>query len=162
MIYEFLCGIPPFYDDKSDQKRLNQKILCNEPNLSFNFLTDDAKDLLRGLLQKLPENRLSIEQIKAHPWFKSISFKAMEARKVVPPYVPQLTDEDDTIHFPSEFTDLALSPNSAAGGSCLDHNEKFKDFDFNIEDEKDEEDLDTDYSVKCQPPQPEAMDVDES
>ena len=37
-------------------------------------------------------------------------------------------DEDDTIHFPAEFTDMVPSPNEASASllTC----DKFKDFDY--------------------------------
>lgn len=60
----------------------------------------------------------------------------LEEKRIVPPYVPQLVDEDDTIHFPAEFTDMVPSPNEA--GASLLSNDKFKDFDYvcdGIEDE---------------------------
>jgi serine/threonine protein kinase len=34
-------------------------------------LTRECRDLIRGLFQKDPNERLTIAEIKKHPWFKS-------------------------------------------------------------------------------------------
>ena len=60
----------PFWDDdRKDRKRR----VCTEPlNLEANSfmsrLSDDAKDLITGMLQKEPSERLTIEQVLAHDW----------------------------------------------------------------------------------------------
>ena len=35
-----------------------------------NYISDNAKDLITRLLQPLPLKRITISEIKAHPWFK--------------------------------------------------------------------------------------------
>jgi serine/threonine protein kinase len=34
-----------------------------------NYISDDAKDLITRLLQPLPMKRMTIGEIKEHPWF---------------------------------------------------------------------------------------------
>ena len=91
LLYEMLTGLPPFYDANRSQMYL--KIL-NE-DLEFpNYLSQHSKNLISGLLTKDPSRRLGsqngIEDIKAHPWMKSINWKKINAKKVHPPFRPSL------------------------------------------------------------------------
>jgi serum/glucocorticoid-regulated kinase 2 len=55
------------------------------------WLTPNAKDLLKGLLNRDPKKRLGnkgIETIKTHPFFEEINWEALEKREVDPPFVP--------------------------------------------------------------------------
>ena len=45
-----------------------------------NYISDDAKDLIARLLQPLPIKRMTIGEIKNHPWFQ----------KDLPPYLENL------------------------------------------------------------------------
>lgn len=88
-----LSGLPPFYHE--DFQQIGQKIL-QEPLKFCTGLTDpDARDLLNALLQKDPQQRLSdVKLIKAHPFFVSIDWEAMENLRVAPPYIPRPIIED--------------------------------------------------------------------
>ena len=113
IIYEMLVGLPPFYS--KDRDKLYQNIKYAEPKLDYDFLTPDAKDLCAGLLHKDPNQRLGsgendAEDIKNHPWFECIDWKKIGEKTMVPPYQPQLDQEDDTKHFLPEFTNLQPSP----------------------------------------------------
>ena len=72
IIYEMLCGLPPFYS--KDREKLYKNIKYNEPRLDFPFLSDTARDLLSKLLKKDPKERLGsgadADEIKHHPWFE--------------------------------------------------------------------------------------------
>ncbi|XP_029693382.1 calcium/calmodulin-dependent protein kinase kinase 2-like [Takifugu rubripes] len=66
-LYCFLFGMCPFMDERIVS--LHQKIktqLLEFPELPD--VTDDLKDLLMRMLDKNPELRISIPQIKVHPW----------------------------------------------------------------------------------------------
>lgn len=67
ILYTMLCGGLPFDDD--DERVMRDLILrgdYEEPE----WLTEDARSLIRGMLQSNPDNRLSMEGILTHPWFK--------------------------------------------------------------------------------------------
>ncbi len=66
ILFAMLCGYLPF-DDK-DTQRLYKKIMKGEFSLP-KFLSNNAKDLLRNVLNTNPMKRFSIEDIKNHPWF---------------------------------------------------------------------------------------------
>lgn len=56
MIYEMLCGLPPFYS--KEREKLYKNIKYGEPRLDMPFLSEAAKDLCRKLLEKDPNKRL--------------------------------------------------------------------------------------------------------
>ena len=102
-----LCGLPPFYSKERD------KIYCNikyaEPRLDMPFLSENARDLCKRLLEKDPSKRLGSGprdalDIKEHPWFECINWEAILDKKAPPPYKPQLDHANDVKHFPPEFT----------------------------------------------------------
>lgn len=58
IMYVLLCGYPPFDADTS--KQIFKKILHEEVQFDpedWDDISDDAKDLITQLLQKIPENR---------------------------------------------------------------------------------------------------------
>lgn len=90
LIYEMICGHPPFYDKSTDEiyKRiLNEKVYFPED------MPEVAKDLLIRLLAKEREKRLGhngIEEISNHPFFKSVNWKDAQNLKLDPPFRPIL------------------------------------------------------------------------
>ena len=73
------------------------------------FVSNDAKELLRGLLQLLPENRLGYgpkdcASIQATPFFSSLNWDDCIARKIQPEFVPQVRGDTDVQFFDKEFT----------------------------------------------------------
>ena len=57
----------------------------------------NAKDLLRKLLDRDPSRRLGskgAQEIKDHPFFDEIDWKKLMARKITPPFRPDVVSED--------------------------------------------------------------------
>jgi len=79
ILYILLSGSPPFCDNRGDHMNLRDQILKANytfyPQL-FEHVSEDAKDLIRKLLQKVPENRLSAKEILDHPWLDDAVMKA--------------------------------------------------------------------------------------
>lgn len=104
LLYEMLVGIPPFYSENINEM---YDLILKAP-LSFNdSISADAQDLLRGLLERDESKRLgsaSFDDIKNHSFFKNIDWDALYNRKLTPPFVPQLTSEEDHSYFDEEFT----------------------------------------------------------
>lgn len=93
LIYEMLCGTPPFYS--KDKEQLYRNIKFMQPKLDFPYLSEAAVDLLTKLLEKDPTKRLGntqggMQEIRNHPWFESINWDKMQARMTDPPYKPIL------------------------------------------------------------------------
>ena len=45
------------------------------------------------------------EEVKSHPWFKSIEWEIMLEKKATPPFVPYMSLEGDTRNFNKELTE---------------------------------------------------------
>ena len=56
IIYEMLCGLPPFYS--KDREKLYKNIKYSDPRLDFPFLSESARDIMIKLLDKDPNKRL--------------------------------------------------------------------------------------------------------
>jgi len=71
------------------------------------YLSKELQDLLHKLLDKNPEKRLGslndFEDIKNHPWFKSIDWTMMINKKCEPPTIPYVKSELDTRNFDKVF-----------------------------------------------------------
>lgn len=71
IIYILLCGYPPFYADNAPalfKKIMDVKYDFDDP--SWDDVSSDAKDLIRHLLVKNPDERYTAQQCKEHPWIK--------------------------------------------------------------------------------------------
>ncbi|TPX33472.1 hypothetical protein SmJEL517_g03615 [Synchytrium microbalum] len=107
LLYEMLTGLPPFYDENTNE--MYRKILIDE--LRFpDDIGSQAKDLLKGLLNRDPNERLGNEgpeAIKNHPFFADINWSKLMARKYQPPFKPNVASATDTSNFDEEFTSEA-------------------------------------------------------
>lgn len=89
--------------------------------LSFpDYISDEAKDLLRRLLDVNPETRLGtgpngLKNLKAHPFFADIDWNCLEAMQVEPPYIP-----------PSMIEELdSIEPYESLEALLVDHGKQF-------------------------------------
>ena len=70
IIYLLLSGFLPFDDENSENEIIKQTI---ENDVSFDSsvwdnISHEAKDLIRSLLCKEPDKRISIKEVLEHPW----------------------------------------------------------------------------------------------
>uniref|UniRef100_A0AAY3ZW51 calcium/calmodulin-dependent protein kinase n=1 Tax=Denticeps clupeoides TaxID=299321 RepID=A0AAY3ZW51_9TELE len=65
-LYCFDFGVCPFMDERI--LSLHQKIRTQPVELPDADVSDDLKDLLLKMLDKNPETRITVPQIKVHPW----------------------------------------------------------------------------------------------
>ena len=72
VLYAMLCGFLPF--EESDNEKLYKKITEGKFKTP-NFLSDSAKDILHRILNVDPRSRMTIPQMKKHPWFNLINPK---------------------------------------------------------------------------------------
>ena len=82
ILFAMLCGYLPFEDKNNDN--LFNKILKCKIKLP-NYLSDDSKDLISKILVKNPNKRITIEQIKKHPFYlkgKNIFNSNFEKEKI--------------------------------------------------------------------------------
>lgn len=72
--YILLCGYPPFFDQ--DQENLSRKIIRGKYKFraaDWADVSDEAKDFIRGLLKKNPEDRMNADDVLAHPWISNLA-----------------------------------------------------------------------------------------
>lgn len=84
--YILLCGYPPFYGkcgldcgwERGENCSACQELLFNSiqegkyefPEPEWNGISDEAKNLIRGLLVKEASERISAEGVLQHPWLR--------------------------------------------------------------------------------------------
>ncbi len=71
VLYMLLGGYPPFYEPDDDQKAMFRKILAAKFEFhadTWDVVSPEAKDMIRGLLTVDPLRRLTAAQCLAHPW----------------------------------------------------------------------------------------------
>jgi len=67
-----LCGRPPF--NGNTEKKVLEKVvkgLYEFKDSEWEGVSENAKDLIRKLLEYSPEKRLSADEALNHPWFRS-------------------------------------------------------------------------------------------
>ena len=74
ILYLMLCGTLPFYEE--DNQLLYQKIIKGEYTIP-KYLSEEAKDIIKQILEVDPKKRINFEKIKKHPWFNIINTKYM-------------------------------------------------------------------------------------
>ena len=73
VLYILLCGRPPF-NSKSNREVLEKTArgLYSMTGAEWDDISEDAKDLVSKMLVVNPEERISTEDILAHPWIKQL------------------------------------------------------------------------------------------
>ena len=140
LVYEMLFGVPPFFNENIE--KMYELITKAELRFPKKFkVSKEAKDLLAKLLVKNQKERFGInggfDEIKNHPFFKDIDFKAIEEKKIEAPFKPVLEDSFDVRNFDEEFTseELVSSEIPEKSMELIKRNqEKFNDFDDDDDD----------------------------
>ena len=133
LIYEMLCGLPPFYVENLE--RMYELIKSGPLKFPKRItLSDEAKDIIKKLLERNVKKRLGyngIKEIKEHPFFKDIDFNLIEQKKIPAPFIPKINDKMDVTYFDEEFTseDTGMSFIPEKNLDIIKANQdKFKDF----------------------------------
>ncbi|MED6260586.1 Serine/threonine-protein kinase Sgk1 [Ataeniobius toweri] len=119
VLYEMLYGLPPFYSRNTAEMYDNilNKPLQLKPNIS-----NAARHLLEGLLQKDRTKRLGCTEdfieIKNHIFFSPINWDELNAKKITPPFNPNVTGPNDLRHFDPEFTDEPVPSSIGCSPDC--------------------------------------------
>ncbi|MES1916214.1 MAG: hypothetical protein MHM6MM_008054 [Cercozoa sp. M6MM] len=96
LLYEMLCGFPPFYDE--NPFKIYEKIVKG----TFKYpkhVDSSSRDLINKLLRADVTRRLGcgrggVDEIKKHKFFKGIDWQSHHTW--LPPNIPQITGPDDT------------------------------------------------------------------
>nr|ABY59017.1 calcium-dependent protein kinase [Triticum aestivum] len=73
ILYVLLCGVPPFWAET--EQGVAQAIIRSGIDFKrdpWPRVSDNAKDLVRGMLNPDPRRRLTAQQVLDHPWLQSI------------------------------------------------------------------------------------------
>lgn len=134
LLYEMLVGESPFPGD--DEEEVFDSIVNDEVRYP-RFLSAEAIGIMRRLLRRNPERRLGsterdAEDVKKQPFFRTLGWDALLARRLPPPFVPTLSGRTDVSNFDEEFTGEAptLSPPRDARPLTAAEQAAFRDFDF--------------------------------
>ncbi|KAL5562189.1 hypothetical protein UlMin_031936 [Ulmus minor] len=88
VLYEMLYATTPFRG--SNRKETFYRILSKPPELTGE--TTPLRDLIRKLLEKDPKQRINVDEIKGHDFFRGIDWDYV-AQITRPPYIPENVDE---------------------------------------------------------------------
>ncbi|XP_058510836.1 rhodopsin kinase GRK1-like [Solea solea] len=93
-LYEFIAAKNPYRNrgEKVDREEMKERVLTRVADYTDNF-TENAKSLCEGLLAKQVDVRMgfkngSCDEIRAHPFFKDINWRKLNAGILPPPFVP--------------------------------------------------------------------------
>ncbi|KAG8906474.1 hypothetical protein FRB99_006789 [Tulasnella sp. 403] len=128
LLFEMCCGWSPFYAE--DTQTMYRNICFGKIRFPRGVIGEDGKQFVKGLLNRNPRHRLGAvrdaEELKEHPFFKAIDWKALSLKQVTPPFKPNVESDESTANFDPEFTEADLK-------------EQGIDFDDETEDEEVEE-----------------------
>ncbi|PAA49577.1 hypothetical protein BOX15_Mlig007654g2 [Macrostomum lignano] len=131
LMFEMLTGQLPFQG--ANRKDTMQQILKAKLGMP-QFLSPDAQSLLRALFKRNPANRLGfgahgMAELKAHPFFASLSWTELLNRRFQPPFKPVCTRPDETFYFDNEFTNKTPKDSPGVPPSATAH-ELFRGFSY--------------------------------
>ena len=99
LIYEMIVGIPPFFHRNKHRMYhfiKESKVNFPDPVRHKISVSAEAQDLIVKLLDKNKHTRLGaggLEEILSHPWFASINMADLTAKKLDPPYKPEIKED---------------------------------------------------------------------
>lgn len=101
LIYEMMVGRTPF--NNTNRAQMFQDIIDKAPSFPPSF-PQSAKEFIESLLEKDPQKRPKIDEIKQSPFFEGIDFDAVYNRQLAPLFVPSIDNPIDPSNFDSAFT----------------------------------------------------------
>ncbi|XP_051732153.1 protein kinase C, eta, b isoform X1 [Ctenopharyngodon idella] len=134
LLYEMLSGHAPFEAETEDE--LFECILRDEIIYS-SWLSNEAEDILRGLLTRDPACRLGCmdrdggeEAITAHPFFTGLDWEKLNRREITPPFTPRIDSIEDVANFDPDFTQEEPCLTPIEDSLFHLHQDDFKDFTY--------------------------------
>ena len=123
LIYQMLLQQSPFRGEDEDE--IYDAILADEPLYPIH-MPRDSVSILQKLLTREPEFRLGsgptdAQEIMSQPFFRNINWDDIRAKRVEPPFKPQIGNPTDTSNFDQEFTSVTpvLTPVQSGKWSFL-------------------------------------------
>lgn len=131
MMYDLLVGETPF--GGNNRKTIFDKILKKKLQIP-NYLSEDAKDLLRKLINKNPQKRMKIDNdfkiLENHRFFRKIDWKNL--RNLSPPIIPDTHDISQANNFDHDYINeiLAREEKKASKKSEIENGEEHCEEEF--------------------------------
>mmetsp|Transcript_3102 Transcript_3102/g.9473 ORF Transcript_3102/g.9473 Transcript_3102/m.9473 type:complete len:461 (-) Transcript_3102:82-1464(-) len=140
LLYDMLVGEPPFMAKKNEGRaKYHERIVRAKFKLP-QFLTHEAKSLLKGLMTRDPAKRLcTAEAVKRHRFFQNFSFRKLRQREIKPAIVLRSDSKSispsDSTFFETSLADLTISPNIPSPPELIiesqeEQSEHFQGFSF--------------------------------
>lgn len=129
LIYEFLVGQPPFWDQ--NPMKIYEQIVSGKIRFP-SAVSAEAQSIISGLCTVDTSKRLGnisggAETVKQHPWFKDIDWDRVYRREVDGPIVPHLCGPADTRNF-DEYEAEPMSKNAYTPEMREKYDWQFRDF----------------------------------
>jgi len=126
LMYEMLCGYPPFYDE--NPFGIYQKILVGKIDFP-KYFDEYAKDMVKRLLTADKNARLGCilggaADIRRHKFFRGVDWHALAGGQIQAPIIPQVANDLDTHYFEEYDEDDDKPP----GDLTPEEQTKFVDF----------------------------------
>ena len=107
LLYEMLTGVTPYYDKNKNNLFYN---IQQGKLLIPDFVSENAKSLLKGLLKRDPKKRLGggsrdAEEIKEHKFFEDVNWKNVYEKKIKPPKAMKINSNMYIFNKPKFFAD---------------------------------------------------------
>ncbi|KAI0921773.1 hypothetical protein AcW2_006648 [Taiwanofungus camphoratus] len=106
LLFEMCCGWSPFYAE--DTQQMYKNICFGKIRFPKGVINEEGKQFVKGLLNRNPKHRLGAqrdaEELKEHPFFKSIDWVALSRKQVTPPFKPSVESDESVANFDPEFT----------------------------------------------------------
>jgi len=119
LTYELLTGASPFTveGERNTQVEISKRILRSNPPIPAH-MSPEVQDFICRLLVKDPKLRLGggkddAYELKSHPFFNSIDWDLLSAKRIQPPIVPKINGELDVSNFAEEFTSMVPTDSPA-------------------------------------------------
>jgi len=151
IIYELVTDKPAFMAPNLDA--LYDKIKNNKIDFQDPKLKGDMKDLLQKILVVNPDERISIEEIKKHPYFKDISFVKVFKREYGPIIIKKKDESEINIKLKhQDFTKNIMNNKDNKENNEIDEQKKseneFKEHQKKLDENKEYSFLDGKISVR--------------